>query len=59
MFGYICIYCGKRFEVYANSLSQARELAIAHFRPAKSKLGLLSIVLAETDGKPVSHSTSF
>lgn len=59
MNGYVCLYCRKRFEVYANSLSQARELAIAHFRPAKSKLGLLVVTLAETDGKPVLNSTNF
>lgn len=59
MNGYVCFYDRKRFEVCAETIVQAKESAIKYFKIPKSKIGLLVVALAETDGKPVSHSTSF
>lgn len=57
--GYVCFYNGKRIELYAPSLSAAKELAIAQFKPAKSKRHLVSATLAELpDSSPVIHTTA-
>ena len=55
--GYVCFYNGKRIELYATSLSAAKDLAVAHFKPAKSKRHLISVTLAELpDSSPVIHT---
>ena len=56
MNGYVCFYDGKRWECYANSMFAAKEKAVAHFKPPKSKQHMVSVVLAEKDGKQVEHS---
>ncbi len=59
--GYVCFYDRQRWECYASNLLEAREQAIAHFqknRRSKVKPHMLSVVLAEKDGKPVVHSTA-
>ena len=56
MNGYVCFYGGKRWECYASSMFAAKEEAVAHFKPQKSKRHMVSVVLAETDGKQVEHS---
>ncbi|MFK4131985.1 hypothetical protein ACI2KR_06775 [Pseudomonas luteola] len=58
MYGYIAFFNGKRAELYADSLFDAKLKAIAHFKPAKSKQHLVSVMLAEKDGEPVIHSTA-
>ena len=55
MNGYVCFYNGKRWECYANSMFAAKEKAVAHFKPPKSKRHTVSVVLAEKDGKQVVH----
>jgi hypothetical protein len=37
------------------SMFDAKEKAIAHFKPPKSKQHMVSVVLAEKDGKQVVH----
>lgn len=57
-FGYVAIYGGKRIEVYASSLYAAKKKAISDLRVPKSKIGLLSVILAEyPDGTQVVGAT--
>jgi hypothetical protein len=53
--GYVAFFNGKRTEVYADSLYQAKQKAITHFKPRKSQEHMVSVVLAEKDGQPVTH----
>ena len=55
MNGYVAFYNDKRHELHAESLYAAKQAAIAYFKPPKSKQHLVSVVLAELDGKPVTH----
>lgn len=55
MHGYIGFYNGKRVEIYADSLYQAKLKALDHFKPPKSKVHMVSVVLAEKDGEAVTH----
>jgi len=59
MNGYIAFFNDKRHELYAASLWDAKQKAIAHFKPAKSKQHLVHVVLAEKDGEPVIHTPDF
>jgi hypothetical protein len=56
--GYVCFYNGKRVEIFADSMFQARELAEKLFKPSKSKKHMISVVLAEIDGKTVVQNIS-
>lgn len=58
MNGYICIFLGKRVEVIANDLWQAKQKAIQALKVPKGKQGLLSIVLAEVEGNQITHNAS-
>ena len=58
MLGYVCFYNGKRIELYADNLLDAKLKAIEAFKAPKSKQYLISVVLAEKDGNPVVHSTA-
>lgn len=58
MCGYVGFYNGKRVEVYASNMWRAKEKVIEQLRVPKSKQGLVSVVLAEVDGKQVIHSTA-
>ena len=53
MNGYKAFYNGKSKDVYAESSLQARDKAVELFNVAKSKQHMVSVVLAEIDGKPV------
>ena len=55
MNGYVCYYDGKRWECHASSMFAAKEKAVAHFKPPKSKQHMVSVVLAEKDGQQVVH----
>ena len=59
LYGYVAFYNGKRTEIYAESLFKAKELAIAFYRPPKSKQHMISVLLAEKDGEPVIHTPDF
>jgi hypothetical protein len=54
-YGYVAFFGGKRHELYAESLWDAKQKAIAHFRPRKKQEHMVSVVLAEVDGEPVTH----
>lgn len=51
--GYIGFFNGKRVELQADSLYEAKQQAIAHFKPAKSKAHMVHVELAEKDGEQV------
>lgn len=57
MNGYIAMFNGKKFEVYADSLYAAKRKAIEHFKLSKSKEHLISVHLCEIQGKEVLQST--
>ncbi len=59
MNGYIAIYNGKQIEIRANTKLEAFEQAMKELKVPKSKRGLLAVVLAEVNGKPVLQSTAF
>ena len=53
MNGYIAFYKGRRIEVTAETSYQAQQIAAVRFR-AKHSYDV-TVVLAEKDGKPVTH----
>jgi hypothetical protein len=59
LYGYIGFYEQRRHELRAASLYDAKQAALAHFRPPKAKAHLVSVVLAERDGQPVTHIPDF
>lgn len=59
MNGYVAFFDRKRHELHAESLYAAKQAALAFFKPAKSKAHMVSVVLAEKDGKPVVHTPDF
>ena len=56
--GYIAFFNNRKVEVYADTRFKAQELAVAHFKPAKSKRHMVHVVIAESQGQPVIHSTA-
>lgn len=59
MNGYVCFYNGKRLEIYAKTPWEAKQKVIAQLKVPKSKQGLISVNLAEKDGKQVVHTPDF
>ena len=57
MNGYIAFYKGKKKEVMAESSYEAQKKASVLFRAKKSYE--VTVVLAEKDGKPVTHNADF
>lgn len=57
--GYVCFYESKRFECHAADLYSAKLAAIEHFKPPRSKRHMISVTLAEVDGKPITHRADF
>ena len=54
--GYIAFsHDGKRHELYANTSYEAKQKAVKHFNPPKSKQHLVTVHLAQKDGKDVTH----
>ena len=55
-YGYVAGYNGREVDVYAPGLFAASVLAEKHFKPPKSKRGLMWVILAETpEGAQVTH----
>lgn len=60
LLGYIGFFEGKQQDIYASSLLDAKNKAIAHFKPSKKKAHMVSVVLAEKpDGTQVTHVADF
>ena len=55
MNGYVCFYKGKRIELRAATSYEAQQKAAAEFKAKKPHE--VTVVLAEIDGVPVTHST--
>lgn len=55
--GYVCFYKGKRFEVYSDSSYHAQLKCAAENKIKKSYD--ITVVLAEKDGKEVTHTPLF
>ena len=58
MNGYLAFYNGHQMEVYAERLIDAKDKAVAAFKPPKSKRHMVSVVLCEKEGEVVVHSPS-
>jgi hypothetical protein len=58
MNGYIAFYNGRQCEVRAASSYAAQCEAVRIFNPPKSRRHLVTVMLAEKDGAPVTHSTA-
>lgn len=56
MYGYVCFYKHQQWSCYADSLLDAKQKALEHFKVHRAKGYLVSVVLAEKDGAPVVHS---
>lgn len=56
MLGYIGFFNGRREEFLADSLYEAKQQAVEHFSPPKSRVHLVSVTLAEKDGETVTHT---
>jgi hypothetical protein len=56
--GYIASYKGKRVEVYAPTILQARNIAASKLGVKPKNAYKIAIMLAEKNGQPVVHSTS-
>lgn len=56
---YVAMFDRKKIELYAESLYEAKLKALEHFKPSKSKQGLVSVHLVEVKGEPVLQPTDF
>lgn len=59
MNGYVAFYNRQRLEVYAKDLWAAKQQVIEKLKVPKSKQHLVSVLLAEKDGQPVTHTPDF
>lgn len=57
--GYVCFYNSKRVEVYASTSYAAQQEAAKVLRVPPKKQYQITVVLAEKDGKPVTHTPDF
>jgi hypothetical protein len=56
-YGYICLFNGRQWEVYADNMLDAQTQALAYFKPSKSKRHLVSVHVAEKpDGATIVHT---
>ena len=55
MNGYKAYYNGKDTEIFAATLWEAKQKAIAFFKVPKSKHGIVAVVLCEKEGQQVEH----
>ncbi|MPR11943.1 hypothetical protein [Microvirga tunisiensis] len=55
MNGYKAFYNGRETDIHADTLLQAKEKAVAFFKPPKSKTHMVHVHLCEKDGEQVTH----
>lgn len=55
---FVAVYQGQQLEVVANTIWEAKQIAVKQLGVPKKKQGLLSIMLGELNGKSVLHSTA-
>lgn len=54
--GYVAFFNGKRHELHASSLYEAKQAAVKHFKAPRSKEHMVSVLLAEKpNGEQVTH----
>ena len=58
MNGYLAFYQGEQVEVYADTIWQAKQIALRQLSVPKKKQGLLSIALAEVNNNQFTHNAS-
>ena len=58
MNGYIAFYNQKRTEIYAETLYEAKQKAVAYFKVRPKQQHTVSVMLAERNGEQVTHSTA-
>lgn len=59
MNGYVAFYNGQRLEVYANDLWSAKQQVIEKLKVPKTKQHMVSVLLAEKDDQPITHTPDF
>lgn len=59
MHGYVAMYNRKKIEVRAADLYSAKQKAVAELGVRKKQEHMVSVMLAEKDGKPVVHTPDF
>jgi len=58
--GYKAFYNDKETDIWANDLYEAKQKAIAYFKPKKSKEHMVSVHLCEkANGEQVEHTPDF
>lgn len=57
--GYLAFFNGKQAEVWANGLYEAKQKAVAYFKPAKSKVHMVSVHLCEKNNEQVTQTADF
>jgi|TARA_R100001530_G_C4187952_1_gene121342 hypothetical protein len=59
--GYLAIYNDKTLEIRGKGMTlyDAKQRAIRELRVPRSKQHMISIMLCEKDGKPVTHTPNF
>lgn len=58
VYGYIALYRGRQWELYAGSSYAAWQDAVKHFKAPKSRHHLVTVYLAEKDGETVTQTVS-
>lgn len=57
--GYVCFYEGKRVEVWASDMFEAKRKAVQMLKPPRSKQHMVSVTLAVKAGEQVVHTPDF
>lgn len=57
--GYVAFYSGRRVEVYANTLYEAKQRVVKHLKVPPKREHMVSVMLAEVGGKGVTHVADF
>lgn len=58
MNGYVAGFKNAKLEIMAETLYEAKQKAIASFKPKKSQAHMVWVMLAEKEGEQVSHTFS-
>ena len=59
MNGYICFFSGKKIEIYANDLFDAKQTAVKSFKVSKKNEHKVSVHLAEKAGEQIIQTADF
>jgi len=59
MNGYIALYLGEKYEIYADDIWSAKQKALKDLQVSKKKAWQVSIHLAEVNGADYKHTADF